>query len=423
MSWGNLAVGAAYREDTFKEKAGELLSYADFDTIDGVSLGPLDADAGIEVFPGFSPANAVDEDRDAWSLYVDAEYDAIDQWRFGGAIRFEDYSDFGSTTNFKLTAAWDVIDNLMLRAAVSTGFRAPSLQQQFFNNTSTQFDSMGVAQQVGTFRNDSAVAQAIGLPKLEEEESLNYSVGFVWEPNDASSLTVDLYKIEIDDRIVISGDIELGLDPDLDDALNSVGASQAQFFLNAADTTTDGVDILYTYGLAAFGGDLDLGVGANFTDTDIDSVKAPSELSSIPGIADVVFPSQDRSIITEWQPEDRINVTADFVKDMWGWNIGFNRYGEYTVEDGDRQTFGEQWVVDTQLRYSFDSGLSFKIGGNNIFDATPDINTIGQSRAGTIVDGMGNTIVDTAGVFQYSRRSAPFGFNGAYWYAGADYNF
>jgi iron complex outermembrane receptor protein len=423
MSWGNLAVGVAYREDSFQEKAGELLSYADFDTIDGMSIGALDADAGIEVFPGFSPANAVDEDRDAWSLYLDAEYDAFDRWRFGGAVRFEDYSDFGSTTNFKLTAAFDWTDNFMLRGAVSTGFRAPSLQQQFFNNTSTQFDSMGVAQQVGTFRNDSPVAQAIGIPELEEEESFNLSAGFVWEPNDASSLTVDVYSIDIDDRIVISGDIALGLDPDLDIALMSVGASQAQFFLNAADTSTEGVDIIYTYALSALGGDWNLGAAANFTDTEIDSVKAPSSLSSVVGIGDVVFPSQDRSILTEWQPEDRIGLTSDFVRDMWGWNIAFNRYGEYTIEDGDRQTFGEEWVVDTQVRYSFDSGLTLKIGGNNIFDATPDINTVGQSRTGTIVDGSGNTIVDTAGVFQYSRRSAPFGFNGAYWYAGADFNF
>ena len=158
----------------------------------------------------------------------------------------------------------------------------------------------------------------------------------------------------------------------------------------------------------------------------IDSVKAPSSLSSIPGIADAVFPSQDRSILTEWQPEDRINLSVDWLKDMWGWNVSANRYGKYTVEDGGaRQTFGEEWVVDAQVRLAFDSGLTLKLGGNNIFDAHPDINTVGQSRTGTITDGATppNTIVDSAGVFQYSRRSAPFGFNGSYWYVGADYNF
>ena len=244
-----------------------------FDTIDGVSNGPLDAAGGIQVFPGFSPSNAVDEDRDAWSLYVDAEYDAIDNWRFGGAVRFEDYSDFGSTTNVKLTAAFDVLDNLMLRGAFSTGFRAPSLQQQFFNNTSTQFNG-GVAQQIGTFRNDSSVAQAIGIPELQEEESINYSLGLVYDPTDAWNITVDLYRIEIEDRIVISGDIDGSLDPDpldpdgLNQALIAAGASSAQFFLNAADTTTDGIDIVTTYGMNLFGGDTEFGLAANFTDTE-----------------------------------------------------------------------------------------------------------------------------------------------------------
>ncbi len=430
LNWGSLAFGAAYREDTYEINPGELVSYADFDTINGVSIGVLDAGAGIQVFPGFSPQNAVDEDRDAWSLYVDTEFDAVDRLLIGGAVRFEDYSDFGSTLNGKLTAAFDVVDSFKIRGAVSSGFRAPSLQQQFFNNTSTQFvidpmTMMTVAQQRGTFRNDSAVAQAIGIPKLEEETSMNYSAGFIWQPADAWTITVDLYKIDIDDRIVISGSIGTGLDPALDAALAAANANSGQFFLNAADTSTEGVDIVIDYATEVFGGTLDVALAGNHTDTDIDSVQAPSNLSSIPGIQDVIFTSQDRSILTEWQPETHVNLSGLFSRDAWSWNAAVSYYGEYTVEEGGptRQEFDGKFLVDTQFRYSFDNGVSVNVGGNNIFDEKPDINTIGQSRAGTIVDGNGDLIVQSDGVFQYSRRSAPFGFNGAYFYAGADYRF
>jgi len=428
LTWGSLAFGAAYREDDYEIEAGELVSYADFDTVNGVSIGALDAAAGIQVFPGFSPQNAVDEDRDAWSVYVDAEYDALDRLLIGGALRFEDYSDFGSTVNGKLTAAFDIADSFRIRGAVSTGFRAPSLQQQFFNNTSTQFVTimgMSVAQQRGTFRNDSAVAQAIGIPELQEETSMNYSAGFIWQPADPWTVSIDVYKIDIEDRIVISGSIGAGLDPTLDAALIAANANSAQFFLNAADTSTEGVDVVVDYGTQVLGGNLDISLAGNYTNTDIDSVRAPASLSTIPGIQDVVFTSQDRSILTEWQPETRVNLSGLYSRDEWSWNVAVNYFGEYTVEEGGptRQTFDGKFLVDTQFRYSFDNGLSVNLGGNNIFDETPDINTIGQSRTGTIVDGNGDTIVQSDGVFQFSRRSAPFGFNGAYFYVGADYSF
>ena len=430
QDWGGLAVGLSYREDSYEIEAGEENSWRDFDTdAMGVNLGPSNATGGIQVFPGFRPENALDEDRDAVSAYVDIEYDAIDRWLLGGALRYEDYSDFGSTANVKFTAAFDATDTVRLRGAVSTGFRAPSLQQQFFNATSIQFVTGPggglVAARRGTFRNDSALASAIGIPQLEEETSTSFSFGVVIEPEAAWTLAIDYYDIQIDDRIVISGGIGLGLDPVLDAALNAAGATQAQFFLNAADTSTSGIDFVATTSAEGAGGTWDFSLAANFTETDIDSVRAPSSLSSIPGIQDLVFTSQDRSIVTEWQPEDRINFTTNFSRSNYSLNFGINRYGEYTVEEGGmaRQTFGAKILVDTQFRYEFDNGLVLKVGGNNIFDEVPDTNTIGQSRTGSIVDGAGNLIVDSPGVFVFSRRAAPFGFNGAYYYAGADFSF
>jgi len=305
------------------------------------------------------------------------------------------------------------------------------MQQQFFNSTSTQFVSGGgggglIAVQRGTFRNDSAVAMAIGIPRLKEETSTNLSAGVVLQPTDELTVTADYYNIKIDDRIVISGAIGMGLDAALDAALASANADAAQFFLNAADTTTTGVDLVVDWGRALdSGGDLGVSFAANFTDTDIDRVVPPSALSTIPGIQDLVFTSQDRSILTEWQPKSRMNLTTDYARNNWFFKLAFNRYGSYTVEEGngDRQKFGDKILVDTQFSFETDGGLTFKIGGNNIFDQMPDRNLIGQSRAGTIVDGNGDTVVDTPGVFTYSRRSAPFGFNGAYWYAGFDYKY
>lgn len=432
MGWGGLAFGAAYREDGYKIEQGSLVSWVDFDTnSDGSSIGVLDAAGGIQVFPGFKPVNEVDEDRDAVSVYADVEYEAIERWLFGAAVRYEDYSDFGDTFNVKGTAAFHVNDMWRLRGAVSTGFRAPGLQQQFFNSTSTQFvsDPGGsgalVAQERGTFRNDSAVAEAIGIPDLKEEESNNYSAGVVFEPNDHWTVTVDYYYIEIDDRIVISGAIGTGLDPALDAALAAANATSAQFFLNAADTETDGVDIIVDYATELWEGDLSISLGANFTNTDVTNIKAPDSLSSIPDIQDLVFTSQDQSIIEDWQPEDRQTLTTNYSRGPWSGTLTIARFGEYTIEEGDgsRQNFDAKSLVDLQFRYAFDNGLTLKVGGNNIFDETPDTNKIGQSRSGTIVDTNGNTIVDSAGVFKFSRRAAPFGFNGAYWYGSASFSF
>jgi len=429
MPWGSLAFGASYRDDGYELNPGELLSFADFNPDVPDPAAPPGA-AGIQVFPGFRPENAVDEDRDSFALYLDAEYDQIDRLLLSGAVRFEDYSDFGSTFNAKGAVAYRATDTLRLRGSISTGFRAPSLQQQFFNSTSTQFvtdpdTGESVAQERGTFRNDSAVAQALGIPELKEETARNASVGFVYQMPQNWTLTADYYNIKIDDRVVISGALGLGLDPDLDAALISANANSAQFFLNAADTTTQGVDLVLTHGRDLFGGGLNVSVAANYTDTDIDSVVPPDSLANVPGIGELVFTSQDRSILEEWQPKSRVNATADWARGPFSMTLSLNRFGEYTVEEGGptRQTFDAKTLVDLQFRYAFANNIRLRIGGNNIFDTTPDKNEIGQARGGRIVDGAGNVIVDSPGVFQFSRRSAPFGFNGAFFYGGLSWDF
>ena len=430
QDWGSLAWGVAYREDSYEITPGQEESYRDYDSdpITGAPLNPaLNGDAGIEVFPGFSPANTVDEDRDALSIYLDAEWDVSDRLLLGGAVRAEDYSDFGSTVNAKGSFAFNATDTVMFRGAVSTGFRAPSLQQQFFNNTSTQFQTvagMSVPLQILTARTDSVLARAIGVPDLQEETSTNLSVGVVLQPSDAWTISLDYYDIQIEDRIVYSGDFESGLgSPVLDAALMVAGASKAKFFLNAADTSTTGFDIVANYSTSLGSGALDLSIGANVTETKIDAVNLPPGLISFPDVETTVFPAFDRSILTEWQPEDRLSISGNYAQSNWALNVAVNRFGEYAVLDGDRQVFGAKTLLDAQFSYHIGNNVTLKIGGNNLTDEVPDQNMVGQSRTGTIVDGAGNLVVDTPGVFVFSRRSAPFGINGAYYYVAADFSF
>ena len=427
-----LAYGGEYRIDEYKVDPGEPYSYEDFDSVLGVPLYPQNAAGAIQGFNGIAPISTVDEDRDVYSVYVDGEYEFTDSLLVSAAVRYDDYDDFGDTTNFKVAGNWAVTDSVRLRASVSTGFRAPSMQQQYFNNISTQFvanpaDPTGpqISSQVGTFRNDGELAQAIGIPALKEETSNNYSAGFIWNPMDQMSITFDYYYIEIDDRIVISDQLRASDDPsgNLGDALLLAGASSGQFFLNGADTETKGFDLIMTYsGIELFGGMLDVTLAGNKTETDVTDTYTAGGLSTVD--PDDVFGTQAISIIEEWQPEDRVSLTGFYQLNNFQVNLAFNRFGEYTVYDSGSQDYDAVIVTDISAKYTMDNGLGFSIGGNNIFDEYPDKNTIGNSRGGTLEDAPGgNIIVDSPGVFTYSRRSAPFGFNGAYWYAGISYDF
>jgi iron complex outermembrane recepter protein len=427
-----LAYGFEFRVDEYKIEPGEPYAYDDFDSVQGEALYPQDGPGAIQGFNGIGPISAVDEDRDVYSIYIDGEYEFTDSLLLSAAVRYDDYDDFGDTTNFKVAGNWSITDTIRLRGSVSTGFRAPSMQQQYFNNISTQFvtnpddpDGPQISAQVGTFRNDSPLAAAIGIPALEEETSVNYSIGTVWNPLDQLSITFDYYYIEIDDRIVLSNQLEASDDPtgNLGDALTAAGANSGQFFLNGADTETKGFDLIATYaGISLGQGNLDITLAANKTETDVTDVYTEGGLSGVD--PDVVFGAQAISIIEEWQPEDRINLSGVYQLHNFQFNLALNRFGEYTVEDGGSQTYDAVILTDVSARYSFDSGFSINIGGNNVFDEYPDKNKIGNSRGGTLEDSPGgNVFVSSPGVFDYSRRSAPFGFNGAYWYAGVSYEF
>ncbi len=429
------AFGVGYRSETYKLIEGEPDSYANggfinTDTFNTPPLfGPTAGGGGSQVFPGFSPDNAVDESRDSFSAYLELTADLGERVNLQGAVRYENYEGFGSSVTGKVAGLFTVTEGAKLRGSFTTGFRAPSMQQLYFNATSTQFVTVGgvtVAQERGTFRNDSALAVGLGIPELQEETSVSYGGGVVLEPAGGFVITADYYHIEIDDRIMISGAIN-PVTPAIQTAFDAAGATQGQFFINGVDTKTDGVDVVASYKLPGdiAGGTVKLTSSFNYNNTKVTELPAPGLLVGL----DLVT-AQDISIIESWQPKTRFNLGANWKNDNWGFNLQLSQYGEYTVCEGgctgnvtDTQTFGGKWLTDVQVDYKFDMGLKLAIGANNLFDVYPDLNNIGQARGGMLYDSTGNLIVDSPGVFQYSRRSAPFGFNGGHYYLRASFEF
>ena len=429
----NLAGGVEFRREGYGIHAGEPVSWIN------AGLGADGAASGIQVFPGFRPNQETDENRTNIAGYADFESYLSGEpgsgLLVGAAVRGEQYSDFGTTVTGKATARYDLTKQVAVRAAGSTGFRAPSLQQLYFNNISTQFkvdaddlDGDGnteelIPLEVGTFRNDSDAARALGIPELKEETAFNVSGGVVLKPIDKLWFTVDGFLIQIDDRIVLSGSFSA----DNVEGLAEAGANSAQVFTNVAQTRTQGVDVAAGY-LHAFDNEslLNLKVALMWADTKvIGDVEAPEILV---GLEDTLFPSQERSMIEEWQPNTRINVSADYIIGDLTIGGALRYFGEYTVQEGSgadpaRQTYGGKWLTDIQSNYQLNEGLSLTIGANNLLDQVPDENEIGQSRSGKLMDGAGQVIVDSPGVFTYSRRSAPFGFNGGLYYAKLTYSF
>ncbi|HEX9941244.1 MAG TPA: TonB-dependent receptor, partial [Thermoanaerobaculia bacterium] len=268
VAWGlgsgplNVAAGAEWREEGYKITPGDEVSY-EYGRSDNRRIRILDqngaiAQPGTQGFPGWSPREAVDDDRNNTALYVDLESQLTKRFLGGAAVRFEDYSDFGSTVNGKLSGRVDFSDRYALRGTVSTGFRAPGVQQAFYSQRSTNLNAAGVLTDTLTARQDSDVTRAFGIPPLKEETSQNYSLGLVARPASNFRLTVDLYRINIDDRIVFSSNIQ---PEDLSTCgtpfspsrcpiraiLEPIGVGQVLFFTNAIDTRTDGLDIVALY--------------------------------------------------------------------------------------------------------------------------------------------------------------------------------
>ena len=412
----NVAVGAEYRREGYQIDAGEEASYAQGTFGPGGAVtdpvdGPFGA-AGAQVFPGFTPESEGDNSRHNVSLYIDLETYLTDDWNLAVAARYEDYSDFGDTLNGKIATRYSLTEDLALRASVSTGFRAPSLQQQYFTSVATVFVD-GEPTETGTFAPSSDVAKALGSPGLDAEEATNYGVGFTWSTDFNFSLSVDYYQILIDDRIVLSNNLSGDAIADL---LQGTGANQGRFFLNAIDSKTRGVDVVASYNVATDGyGDLAFNLGYNYGKNEVTNIiDPPAELQGAGFDQDNLFSGNELRRFEVSTPRNKYNLSATWTNDDIRTTLRTTRYGE-TQDPSDiperNEVLKPKWITDLDVAYSLSENVSLSLGANNIFDVYPD-----ATRENV------DDVTTFSRLFAYSSFS-PYGFNGRYVYGKIEMKF
>ncbi|MCH7400592.1 TonB-dependent receptor domain-containing protein [Belliella kenyensis] len=429
----NVAAGAEYRIESFGINAGEESSYRNFDPSAGVA-------AGSQVFPGFPPATEGSWNRSNVGIYLDLEQEFSKSFMLAGALRFENYSDFGSTLNYKLASRYKVSDAFVLRASTSTGFRAPSMQQRFYSNVSTLFitDNAGnlTPFEVGTFRNDSQPARILGIPTLQEETSRSFTLGTTITPFDNLEITIDAYQIDIDNRIVLTNNFTAGGDPNLESQLRAAGAERATFFTNAINTRARGIESVITYNIFfQNNSSLNLILAGTLIDNSVEKdangnpIINGSPILEATGQLGNYFNREDQSRIEVANPRDKVSFMANYNVGKFTFMARAVRFGAVTYLDptmgtdpntwpvntftGQRetldQTFSPKVVTDLTVSYKFNENFRFNIGANNVFDTYQDVHTHSNNFS--------------LGRFVYSRRVQQMGFNGRFLFARLNFNF
>ena len=425
----SLALGAEHRYEKYELVEGERNSYVDFGRYTKVGtdangdpiliqdergeVQTLKAQngsnyaGGAQAFPGFRAENAAVGTRSSIALYADANFNITKAFLVSGALRFENYSDFGSTLTEKLSLRYKLTDDWSVRATASTGFRAPSLHQRYFSATSSLW-SDGEIIQSGTFRNDSRLAQLLGIPKLKAEKSYNLSGGVTGRFGNFS-LTVDGYFIRINDRIIYTGQFSGSnaadaseQDREIYTILTDAGASSARFFANAIDTETSGIDAVLTYKHALWGGQLRADLSASYIHTKVKNVHASTVLA---GKEDSYLDGQSRIYIEKAVPREKINLSLSWRGGQWDIFLRNNWFGRTTAASNtveNQEVFNGRVVTDLTVGYQATKALHLALGANNLFDVYP-ARTHGSNTG--------------SGYFLYSRTSQQFGFNGRYVFA------
>lgn len=396
----NLALGGEMRYENYQILQGEEASYSSVDP---------NYEPGAQVFPGFTPLDAVDRSRTSVAAYLGLETDITERLFTSAAMRYEFYDEFGSSYTGKASARYIFDELFTLRAAASTGFRAPSLHQRYYSSTRTvfvQFEQL-VPFDVLTVNNDSRVAKALGVKPLKEETSLNLSAGFTSKITDNTILTVDAYQIDIDDRIVLSG-LFTKFDPVIAELLQDIpGSDGVQFFTNAINTRTQGIDVILTHEMLFGSHKLGITLAGNYSETNLQGDVATTD--KLPGedYQLTLFNREEQSRLESGLPNSKINITLDYTYSDFHITVRNVRYGEVThlianAPEYD-QTFSGKWLTDINLEYRISSGLSLFVGGNNILDVYPDKNIKAMQDNGR---------------FPYNTAVTQFGFNGSYYYGG-----
>jgi iron complex outermembrane receptor protein len=460
-----VAAGAEYRHEQFEIRPGDFQSYAigplfraainnttlaNCNTQGGVfgasvanqcTFPGRGAGAGAQGFPGIPANSATDAKRHSYAAYAELDTDPIEGLTTTLAGRYEHFSDFGSTWNGKFAARWEPIHGYALRGSVSNGFRAPSLHQQFFTTTSTNFIS-GLPVDISTVAVNSPVAQALGSTPLKPEKSVNLSFGATANPLRGLTFTADYYHIKIKDRIVLTENlgaagsgttaqnnaVKAVLDAN---GFNSVGA--ARFFINGLDTTTHGLDVVGTYrlGLAELG-TWNLTAAYNYYKTRIDRrINDLGPLATIPGL--VLFGRIEGQRFTKGQPRDKVVLSADGDIGKFGVTARTTRYGKVvspgaaapisdplslTAPSPDDIVLSAKWITDFEVRLHGRDGIEFAIGANNLFDVYPDRSPFGPRPASA-----GGGVYPANQEYTPYSIFSPFGFDGRFVYGRVSVNF
>lgn len=415
FNYVNLAFGGEIRIEKFRIMAGELNSYFGAAIqrptaslfVGGPAQGTTAAGPGSQVFPGYQPSDETDRTRDNEAVYADFEAEK-GKLLLGVAARFENFSDFGSTINGKVSARFQITDGIAIRGAASTGFRAPSLHQRYFQNTSTQFIN-GLPSNTLTVNNDNDIARkTVGVDALRPEKSVNLSLGLTAKLGNSATLTVDAYQIEITDRIVYSGAYsraQLGIT----DATQFPGVNNVRFFANAVNTKTQGIDIVATDRIQLGKGRLTLSAALNFNNNKVTGINSTPLIDAAKNndpannpstwYRTALFDRQQVALIEDYLPNSKWNLSAAYSvgkfdvtfravrfgetkfknvvdpnalkSDLTYWNTQFD-HGTAGGNAPIDQTFQAVWISDLVVGCRITKSLYASIGANNLFDVYPD---------------------------------------------------
>jgi len=386
----DLAGGLEYRYENYEIQSGEMASYTG---------------TASQGFAGFAPDNEVDENRNSYAIYADATHHFTDNLSLEGALRYEDYSDFGSTTNFKLAFGYKIIPELLLRSSTSTGFRAPSLAQSTYSQTSSFTDnSTGLLSSQGTFRVDHEVSQILGAEDLKPEQSQHFTIGSVYQPNKEISLMVDYFYTFVNDRIMLSNELR-GTTAHQQEVLTAHNVSLARFLTNAVNTQTHGIDVKFNYKhLFDNNSSLDLSLWYSYNRnkiTDYNNDKITLENS---------FEQIDR--VENGQPKSSARILSRYQRDKLAFTLNLSRHGSYSqVINNQSYKFKAAWLTDVDVSYQIGKNIHLAIGGHNIFDVRPNK-----------WDNLSGIGFGSDGIIPYSLYS-PFGYSGASYYLRASMDF
>ena len=407
----NLSFGAEWRFENYQIKNGEETSYGNYDITNKTQ-------GGSQGLPGFDTINAIHARRNVTGIYVDLESDINDHLLIDIAGRYEYYSNYGGNLAGKLAIRYKFSDKFLLRASVSNGFHAPTLQQTYYSSTSSGWKDVNggrVPAVVGTFRNNSDIVRnGFGVSALKPEKALNLGGGFTSSFSGHFNLTIDAYWIQIKDRIVFSGGFGKSNPAVRNILVNYPNIDSVVFISNAISTRTHGVDIILNSNWKIRKNNLHISLAANFNRTDTfgviqSAVNLPADTLN----TNTLFPRGERGKVELGQPRDKIILNINYKIGNWTFIVANTHFGKTAFinnfDSSRDEFFSSKILTDVNVSYALKSWLNITLGANNVFDVYPDR--------------LKNSLNTLEGILIYSNEAMPFGYNGGYYYVNMSFNF